>query len=351
MSLKAVAGFLRRTFVLKPVEQALRRRARLDRRVYDAKLRIRAVTPGALAVSGPHWLVFMIYPSPAAAALAPYHACVFDACRRLGVNEAVVTNATLSAPLRGYVLANSSLLIERENVGHDFGAYKDAIDLLSGRFGPSSHLLLFNDSVAYDPRTIGGLIGRMADAPGFCAVTENVAGVRHGQSYALSFAPAVHRSQAFRSFWSRYRPLSEKAYVVRRGEHGLSLTLEAAGFPVHALWRHDHLAAIVDAGGPAAVAETVRLLSPPLRRKVERAMGAASAPAAARTALLREVLHTDPVRAAGLAYALMCGLPVIKRNLMAKGGFAGEDIDSALARMNHPCRAEIVADLTARAAG
>ena len=47
----------------------------------------------------------------------------------------------------------------------------------------------------------------------------------------------------------------------------------------------------------------------------------------------------------------MCGLPVIKRNLMAKGGFAREDIDSALARMNHPCRAEIVDDLAARAAG
>ena len=362
MSLRAVAGFLGRTFVLAPAEQARRLRSRLDRRVYDAKLRVKAVTAGALAVGGPHWLVFVIYPSPAAPALAPYHACVFDACRRLGVNLAVVTNATLSAPLRGYVLENCERLIERENVGQDFGAYKDAINLLSDRFGPSSHLILCNDSVYYDRTQIDELIARCLAHPGFGAVTETFKRKHHAQSYFLSFAPAVRTSDAFRAFWRMYLPLTTRKWAIGKGEVGLTSALRAGGFPPRPLWTPLKLRECLADADSKTLVDVARSLPSRSRRRLRSETDSAQTwdvstpyrqdmaiPRLRLTeAIVTEVGRSNQTSIGGFAYRRATGFPVIKRDIYFRGLYPLDEIERLLAELDVPDAGAILADLRMR---
>ncbi len=311
-----------------------------DPRTHDAGLRIRRLTPGGRRERSGHWLLFVTN-TPS---LPSFLRCVPEAAARAGINLATITNRQLPPGVRTELAGLSTLFIERDNVGRDFGGFKDALALLPDSI--DGHLLLFNDSVAYDPRGIDSLIRRMLATEGFCALTENVCGAPHGQSYALGFAPRAHRSAAFRAFWSGYQPLNEKAWVVRQGEIRLSHKMHQAGFPVSALWRPEQLGAAIDAGGDAILERALAMLPGGLRRRLARAGGG---PAAA-AALVEEVLHANPVSVAGFAYALLCGLPVIKRNLIAKRVFTAAEIARALDAIGHPCRDEILADFAAREA-
>ena len=98
-------------------------------------------------------------------------------------------------------------------------------------------------------------------------------------------------------------------------------------------------------GGGDTLSQVLKLLPGDLRQRVARA---GRDPAAAAAALVEEVLHANPVSVAGFAYGLLCGLPVIKRNLVDKKVFAADEVDRALAALGHPCRDEIMADIARR---
>ncbi|MEN3794255.1 rhamnan synthesis F family protein [Fulvimarina sp. MAC3] len=116
----------------------------------------------------------------------------------------------------------SALIVERRNVGYDFGAWKDGIELI-----PDLHaldrLLLVNDSVYGPIHHIGASIDRMnpqdADVWG---MTDSWDFNYHLQSYFMLFHAAAIRSEAFSRFWKSVRYVQSKTWVVRRYEVGLS---------------------------------------------------------------------------------------------------------------------------------
>jgi hypothetical protein len=350
--LRDIKRFLRETFILNPAERAMRLRSRLDPRVYDAKRRVKAVTPGALPAGGAHWMVFVFN---SVSDVPPFLACVFDACRRLDVNLAVATNVALSPAVRGYVLENSSLLVERESVGRDIGAYKDALDILSDRFGPESHLILANDSVFYDRDQIDDLISRSLAHPGFGAVTEVFEAKHHAQSYFLSFAPAVRTSGAFRQFWREYLPLSTRKWAIGKGEVGLSRALRAGGIAVRPLWTPQRLRERLANSNEDQLLDLMNVLPTANRAHIAKTVGKVSRaiPGLPRTrvltdAIVDEVGRTNQTSIGGFAYRMADRFPVLKRDIYFRGLYPFHEIERLIVELGVPDAQAILDDLRTR---
>ncbi|MEX6509180.1 rhamnan synthesis F family protein [Jiella sp. M17.18] len=121
-----------------------------------------------------------------------------------------------------------ALIVERHNVGYDFGAWKDGIALIPD-LGSVNRLLLVNDSVYGPIHNIATSLDRMnpedADVWG---MTDSWDFSFHLQSYFLLFHAAAIRSKAFSRFWAKVRYVQSKTWVVRRYEVGLTHAMSRA---------------------------------------------------------------------------------------------------------------------------
>src|SRR6516162_1476680 len=93
-------------------------------------------------------------------------------------------------------------ILQRANVGMDFGAYKDGIGTLP-RLDRLEALLLANDSVYGPFYDLGDVIGRMnlAEAEVW-GITDSWERRFHLQSYFLLFGRRALNHEAFRQFWN-----------------------------------------------------------------------------------------------------------------------------------------------------
>jgi hypothetical protein len=310
------------------------------------------VSAGAIVADGAHWMVFVFN---CGRDVPPFLACVFEACRRLNVNLAVATNITLSPDVRAYVLENSTLLIEREGVGRDFGAYKDAIALLADRFRPDSHLILANDSVYYDRDQIDDLIARSLAHPGFGAVTETFEGKHHAQSYFLSFAPAVRTSNAFQQYWRDYLPVNTRKWAIGKGEVGLTRALRAGGIPPRPLWTPLRLREGLADLNDDQLVELTKALPVASRDRVSKAVARAcrNSPASSRTqalldAIVAEIGMKNQTSMSALAFRAVDRFPVLKRDIYFRGLYEFHEIERLLAEFEVPDAEAILDDLRVR---
>jgi hypothetical protein len=140
----------------------------------------------------------------------------------------VATTSALTDDGRA-ALAPYADVIERANVGQDFGSWFDG--LMAADFAePYDELLLTNDSyVQVD--SIGAMIDRMTDAPvEVWGATKTWRRGEHIQSYFLYFTNPALRSRAFRSFWDSFRPATDRRQAIELHELGISRTMRTAGF-------------------------------------------------------------------------------------------------------------------------
>jgi hypothetical protein len=155
-------------------------------------------------------------------------------CRSLaqaGRSPLVISNAPLGADLLAQLAPHAWRLVERPNIGHDFGGYRDGIWLL-WRWGvePES-LLILNDSVWLLLNDATELIGRLNAAGGDVAgsILRQRGEERFLESYCYLVRAKALRSPAFRDFWAQLRLSSNKYKVIRRGERAHSAALIAGG--------------------------------------------------------------------------------------------------------------------------
>lgn len=196
---------------------------RYDRR-FPADLTIR---PGLAAPSGDVALV-LIYPRP----VLPDS--TVNLCRSLvaaGFAPLVVSNAPLDAAAQARLAPHVWHLVERPNIGHDFGGYRDGIRLLWHWNLTPDRLLILNDSVWLLDNDAGALVARLQAAGG--DVAGSILRVRGDERFLESYCYLIGRhalqSPAFRSYWQRLRLTSNKYKVIRRGERGHSAALIAGG--------------------------------------------------------------------------------------------------------------------------
>lgn len=133
------------------------------------------------------------------------------------------------------VLPHCSRMIWRENVGYDFGSWRDAL----ASCGDVSHydrIVIANDSV-YGPLRDLGEVFRTMEARGapVWGITDSLRYGRHLQSYFMAFERPVVESELFQGFWRDLPDYRYKHVVILQCEVGLSRRLARAGFRLDAL--------------------------------------------------------------------------------------------------------------------
>ncbi len=164
---------------------------------------------------------------------------------RHGIACVVVSNAPLREEDRERLGEATHLVIERPNLGYDFGGFREGILTLFERGVRPRMLFLMNDSLWFPLRTDCDALARCRQAPedvfGFLLNGVPRFGVSRDyvQSYFLRFSPRLLASEEFLAFWRDMPLIDNKHLVVRRLERGLSRHFVRRGYTLGALvhWR------------------------------------------------------------------------------------------------------------------
>ncbi len=191
---------------------------------------------------GPKVAIYLLY-QPRALPQSIVETCQFLADN--GFSPLVVANGGLPEASRSQLLPHVWKVLERPNLGYDFGGYRDAINQLRLWAIEPSKLLILNDSIWF-PLSDDCLLLKQMEAAG-----ADVAGTVLRQKDKISFLESymylidsrVLKSGAVQEFWKSFKLTANKYKVIRRGERGHSVALLDAGFHLHPMFsREDFMA-------------------------------------------------------------------------------------------------------------
>lgn len=357
---------------------------RLDPRVYSERLRVRSITAGKANKKSQKYAVLVIYTN---SPLASFTANVIDAIERSPINLVIIANGSIAPLLRAQLLEACYMLIERANVGRDFGAYKDAVNILTRSEKDVDRLILMNDSMFFFERGLGKLIADLDGEGEFIGLTEVFEYHYHVQSFLLSFGFHAVRSRAFRKFWKNYKPIGTRRWSIHKGEVSLTRHMTKAGFRPHILFQAAQLIPYLRPRPVREVLESVRLLPsycrPLLYREFDKFIGTSGfsitdfeaisqgirpVGSGARPAVLPAIsgqidtmdrwnfeifgnrligliAKRNQVHVGGFLFMKYLGLPAIKRDIFYRGVYSLEEVYRILSDFNEPLRDEVMADL------
>lgn len=212
----------------------------LSPRTHFSYLRIREIKKGLELRPMGNFLILVIYRKYGVGEEIMHLIKEFDA---KGYNILLISNGHLPAKQYESLSRRCFAIMQRNNIGHDFGAYKDGILYLHSLKMKVERLVLLNDSIIPTPRGLGAFIDKLAKIADFGGATESFQPVYHIQSYCLCFSGRVFFHPAFLDFWRGYRTISDRFYAIKHGELLLSKRLLSAGLKAEALYTHEALAA------------------------------------------------------------------------------------------------------------
>ena len=362
----------------------------LDPRVYSERLRIRSVTEGDVEKKSNRYVVLALYEK---VALPTFTMNLINAIDRSALNLIVVSNSALSSLLKAQLLEKCHMLIERSNLGRDFGAYRDGICILLHRFKNIERLVLLNNSLFYFNRGLDDLVARLNGEAEFIGVTEVFQFHYHVQSYALSFGAQMMRNNSFLRFWKRYKPISSRRWSIHKGEVRLTRKLTKAGFRPHILYQAAELASRLAMRPIRELLELVRLLPTDVRLELyeefRKILGTEENPEPISTIetisqgvrdfktghnvdvdknsmqfisdhaatmerwgfeiftnrIISAIAARNQIHAGGFFFVKYLGLPIIKRDIFYREVYPLEDIHRILSEFGEPLRDEVMADL------
>jgi hypothetical protein len=167
--------------------------------------------------------------------------------RAAGFDVVFVSNATLPPRDWDAVGAHAVLRIARDNVGRDFGGWRDAFALAIARFGAPRDLLLANDSVLGPVRPLAPVLAALqSGGDGLFGLTESRGGGAHLQSYLLLARGAAAVAEVGRHL-AACRASRSKWRLVQQGELGLTRRMLQAGHRVAAVFGWERVTAGLDA--------------------------------------------------------------------------------------------------------
>jgi len=249
----------------------------------------------------------------------------------LGYDVVVVNNARFDEQSRARLLGFASAVIERTNIGRDFGAYKDGLAYLLTPGRPSfRRVMLCNDSVYVNCDKVGEFLTALneTDYP-FMGTTWSLEPFYHLQSYCLSFSADVLNHPAFRRFWREYRPLSDRRHSIKNGELALFKTLTAAGFQpkavysledVRTAWAGCHIEDLIQLLPDNFLASERTLLYSLITGGAATAQSPTSAGLSGiRQGFLSEAEHHSQIHHCGLLFYKLLGCPFVKKDLCYRG--------------------------------
>jgi hypothetical protein len=250
--------------------------------------------------------------------LAEHVVAYVRALHKIGFSVVFITNTgrlhrdSLST-LRPFCRA----VVVRRNVGYDFGAIREALDLLDLPREETEQLLIANDSVYGPLLPIDDMLARVDfEKADLWGPTESWQYRYHLQSYFLLAGRKALISPAWQAFWRSVRQVSSKQWVISRYEVGLTQHLLKAGLRCRPLWGyHELLGQAVDTSVPNEADTSV---SDPLEQMRVKAIQRIRAAAANGTPLNPT---SDLWR-----YLLLAGCPFLKVEMLRKNPTEVPDI-------------------------
>lgn len=165
-----------------------------------------------------------------------------DVYRELGFNIVFISNAPLREEDRQRLVHNrAAMVIQRRNLGYDFGAWKDAFPLVLQNWPNATEILLVNDSCLGPIRPLAPALDAMRRAGnGMFGMQESLQGGTHLQSWfvLLRGAPAIADASRF---FAKLHLSTSKWKTVQRGELRLSKMMLKWGHKVQAVHAYSGL--------------------------------------------------------------------------------------------------------------
>ena len=160
------------------------------------------------------------------------------ALRRVGYEILFVSNAPkLSESDWARVAPYAALMMRRNNRGHDFGAFRDAVLELAPRLAGLDSLIIANDSVYGPMQDLAPLLAKCESGEASVwGITDSWDRAYHLQSYFLVFRREALASPAFLKFWRSVRLVPSRSWVIRKYEIGLTQAMMKAGLRCTALF-------------------------------------------------------------------------------------------------------------------
>lgn len=164
---------------------------------------------------------------------------------RQGISAVVVSNTALSDADRDRLRALAYLVVERPNVGYDFGGYREGVMQVHEHGLRPRALYVMNDSMWFPLSEDSDAIERARAAPedvwGLFVdldwrhrLTGNLAGA-HVQSYFFRFSERVLADPRFWTYWRKMSLISAKRIVIKLRELRLANYFAGLGYSVGGL--------------------------------------------------------------------------------------------------------------------
>ena len=217
------------------------------RRYYDlVQSRQIRLSAGALDL-GQEACIYLIFPTKG---VLPSHVRALRTLVDAGITPVAVSNLPLSDNDRELLYPLTMQVIERPNVGYDFGGYRDGVLELAERLPALNRLWLMNDSTWLIPQPTNWFEDARKLNVDFVGATSNFAMPRvdperfrdiswtfsnthrnfHYASYALGIGSRILSDDDFLDFWKKLEIRNDKSRTVRRGEIGLTQFVLKKGF-------------------------------------------------------------------------------------------------------------------------
>lgn len=318
--------------------------ARLDPRLYRQDLRVRNVAEGCAVKDTTKFALLVIY---APCRLPQFTMNLAAAVIRASFNLIIVTNAPLDPDTKAEFLRNCCLLIERINIGRDFGAYKDGISITLERFPDIERLIIANDSVMCLEKRIDALLARLDSDNEFIGVSESFEHYYHVASFMLSFGPRIIRDPEFRKFWNHYLPISTRMWAIVKGEGMLTRRLTEAGYQPYILFKAQDLLQKLQELTIPQRNEALGLFPKEFRNAVADAVNDPSG-RNFTSAMMDEIQRRNQMHVAGFAFMKFLGMPLFKRDIIYRNVYTVAEARQILADLGMSSQKEILAELERR---
>jgi hypothetical protein len=151
-------------------------------------------------------------------------------------------------------------IIQRKNLGYDFGGYRCGLNYLKNNNINPKILTLINDSIWFPVLPESNIFldteNIMSD---FCGAVylknQKKAGDGIALSYWLTLKGQIPESKNFQEFWRQYFPTSNKTMTVKLGERALSRHMHLAGHAVDGVFTTDNFLTVLK----SSTAQNLRL--------------------------------------------------------------------------------------------
>jgi len=169
-----------------------------------------------------------------------------DELKKNGFSVFIVSNVALSKADRDQLSLVTSLIMERPNIGYDFGGYRDGILHILDNELQFENLLVMNDSIWFPAvkttTMLSDLLDLESDVSGpILQFHPRNSSKDHLQSYMVNYSKSALDNPKFRAFWANFSLPLNRYEAIRSGEMKLTSALKNMGLTISSLYRSDDI--------------------------------------------------------------------------------------------------------------